>query len=669
MTLNFKIALKNVKKSYKDYTIYFLTLTLAVSLFYTFNSVESQRVMFDTNSYFHEIITFMTFAMAVVSAWVALLLGGLILYANNFLIKRRKKELGLYCMLGMSKKSISKILILETVFVGLMSLLSGLILGVLLSQGLSILTINLFEANMSEYVFIFSFAALLQTIGYFVVIFIGVMIFNTVLLSRYKIIDLLTAHKKNEKMVIKHPLLYLVIFMINLVMLLIAYKLGLELGLDPNNPLFKIAVALGFISTFGIFYSLTGFLLFIFKRIKPLYFKDLNIFIVKQINSKMNTNFASLSVICLMLFFTIGVLSTGFSYKKTIESGLVDTTPFDASANMYISEEDNIQSVEEGLKAYGFEFGDESYISMMLYEHQTSLMDLVDETFLTDNQYSDLSYSHVSFLSESDYNKFLNFQGEEVITLASHEVLILSNVPDILNLMKDYQQDFNAVSIAGHSYSIQNEKPLEKQLQTKGYPSTYLTVVVQDELVSAMSPYWSILNVNYGANALQSEARLGKVFNDFNNGLVDFAKAGFVNGDTRTQIFEETKGMSTTILFIAIYLGIVFLIASTAILAIGQLSEASDSYDRYTTLRRIGASEKMINRSIFTQVALYFGLPLGLALIHSIVGIQIVNDFISMYNKPDITGASLFTLCIFVVIYGGYFLATYLGYKNIVRST
>ncbi len=210
----FKIALKNVKKSFKDYSIYFLTLTLAVCIFYSFNSMEAQQALIEMKNSGKEFMKTLTTIISWVSVFVAIILGGLILYANNFLIKKRNKELGIYMILGMGKSRISKIVILETIMVGFVSLFSGLILGFAASQGLSVLVSKLFEVKMDKYSFVLSTAAVGKTILYFGIMFLLVMIFNTYIISKYKIIDLLTVGRKTEEIKFKNPFIYLITFIL-----------------------------------------------------------------------------------------------------------------------------------------------------------------------------------------------------------------------------------------------------------------------------------------------------------------------------------------------------------------------------------------------------------------------------------------------------------------------
>lgn len=215
----FKLSFNNMKKSIKDYGIYFLTLVLGVAIFYMFNSIDSQQAMLQVSSSQREIIKLMIAMLGYVSVFVAVILGLLIVYANKFLINRRKKEFGIYMTLGMGKKQISKIIWMETIFVGVISLVIGLVIGVFASQFMSILVAKMFEADMSEFKFVFSKNACIKTCIYFAVMYILVMFFNTFTVSKYKLINLLNAEKKNEKVKIKNPFLCILVFVIAVILL------------------------------------------------------------------------------------------------------------------------------------------------------------------------------------------------------------------------------------------------------------------------------------------------------------------------------------------------------------------------------------------------------------------------------------------------------------------
>ncbi|UBK72144.1 FtsX-like permease family protein [Clostridium perfringens] len=675
----FKIALNNVRKSFKDYSIYFLTLTLGVCIFYAFNSTGDQKAFLELGKRQAEYIKVLQWLISGISVFISCVLGGLILYANNFLVKKRKKELGIYMTLGMGKNKISKILTYETALVGIISLVVGLGVGVIVSQGISAFASKLFEVSLSNYKFLLSTDAILKTVLYFGIIFILVMLFNTFVISKYKLIDMLTAAKKNEDIKIKNPILTAIIFFISLGLLGVAYKLVIKVGLNTTDSMFLGSIVLGILGTLLLFFSLAGFVLYVLQRNKNVYLKGLNIFVLRQMNSKINTNFLSMTVICLMLFLTISTLATGLSFKNALEKGLENTTPFDASATYYVNEDNKIKTAEESIKELGFKFNPEDKI-VSYNEYKLEKTNL--ESLLTKNAHgknaeklaSTFSEYGVNAISVSSYNDIRALSGEKSVSLANNEVLISSNSSELEGTLENVIKNNKEIEIDGKEYKIANNaligegKVIKEAFQSTGITNNLLTLIVPDNVLSNLNPTSNKININFPKNSKEEEQRVQKLFDEYKDGIVNLDKYGFVNGYTRERIYEENNGMTNIVLFIGIYLGIIFLISSTAVLALQQLSEASDSIDRYKSLRRIGVSQKMINKSIFTQVSIYFGLPLVVALVHSVVAIKVVNGFLTMFNRPDIGVSSLVTALIMVIVYGGYFYATYTGYKSTVKN-
>ncbi|HBI6962173.1 TPA: ABC transporter permease [Clostridium perfringens] len=675
----FKIALNNVRKSFKDYSIYFLTLTLGVCIFYAFNSIGDQKAFLELGKRQAEYINILQRLIYGISVFISCVLGGLILYANNFLVKKRKKELGIYMTLGMGKNKISKILTYETALVGIISLVVGLGVGIIVSQGISAFASKLFEVSLSNYKFLLSTDAILKTVLYFGIIFILVMLFNTFVISKYKLIDMLTAAKKNEDIKIKNPILTAIIFFISLGLLGVAYKLVIKVGLNTTDSMFLGSIVLGILGTLLLFFSLAGFVLYVLQRNKNVYLKGLNIFVLRQMNSKINTNFLSMTVICLMLFLTISTLATGLSFKNALEKGLENTTPFDASATYYVNEDNKIKTAEESIKELGFKFNPEDKI-VSYNEYKLEKTNL--ESLLTKNAHgknaeklaSTFSEYGVNAISVSSYNDIRALSGEKSVSLANNEVLISSNSSELEGTLENVIKNNKEIEIDGKEYKIANNaligegKVIKEAFQSTGITNNLLTLIVPDNVLSNLNPTSNKININFPKNSKEEEQRVQKLFDEYKDGIVNLDKYGFVNGYTRERIYEDNNGMTNVVLFIGIYLGVIFLISSTAVLALQQLSESSDSIDRYKSLRRIGVSQKMINKSIFTQVSIYFGLPLVVALVHSVVAIKVVNGFLTMFNRPDIGVSSLVTALIMVIVYGGYFYATYTGYKSTVKN-
>ena len=224
MTL-FSISLKNLKKSIRDYTIYFFTLVVAVAIFYVFNALESQTVFMNVSSRTHRLIELMMGMLSGVSVFVSVVLGLLIIFASRFLIKRRNKEFGIYMLLGMSKYKISMILFFETLVIGVFSLFGGLFLGVVLSQLMSIFVANMFEADMRQFFFVFSYSSAVKTLIYFGIMYLIVMIFNVFIIGKCKLINLINSMHQSENMHLKNKYLCLVLFILSILILGKAYHI------------------------------------------------------------------------------------------------------------------------------------------------------------------------------------------------------------------------------------------------------------------------------------------------------------------------------------------------------------------------------------------------------------------------------------------------------------
>ena len=199
----FKLSLSNIRKSLRDYAIYFFTLIIGVAIFYIFNAISGQTAMMKMSEAQYEIIQLLGTTISGMSVFIAGVLGFLIVYASRFLMKRRNKEFALYMMLGMGKRKISAILLIETVMIGIGSLVVGLLIGIGLSQLTSALVANLFEADMTSYRFTVSTEAIMKTIIYFAVMYAVVMVFNSFIVTKMKLIDLIQSGKKSEQIKLK----------------------------------------------------------------------------------------------------------------------------------------------------------------------------------------------------------------------------------------------------------------------------------------------------------------------------------------------------------------------------------------------------------------------------------------------------------------------------------
>ena len=663
-----KIAINNVKRSFKNYAIYFLTLTLAVCIFYSFNSLEEQNVMLEMNKDKDFILNLNYFA-AGTSVFVSFVLGWLIIYANNFLIKKRKKELGIYMTLGMPKSQISKILILETLLIGALSLIVGIALGIIVSQGMSAITANILSADLKKYQFIISMNAMIKTAVYFGIIFSLVMVFNQFTITKYKLIDLLYAAKRNEEMKVKNAFGSALLFLLSVALLIISYKMFLEKGLAVGRTELAVIGVVGIMGTLLFFFSLSNFLIQMVQKSKRIYFKNINIFILRQVNNKVNTNFLSMTVISLLLFLTITFLFTAFTMKELIDKNAAEEHSFDASGFLYADYEagnPDENSIEGFLETIDFHFeNDERYSFYSEYSLDVPIEELLSPYLSEQEQIDLIGGLELSAVTISDYNSIVELKGQKPIQLEENEVLLVSEFDQMEKVVAEYQKNGKPLTIAGKTYTIKNESLIKENIKayTGGFDFVYL--IVPDTFEGNLKLEMTGFNVVYEEELFEkSEEKFSALFTDISEEKYKNLSSASVRGITWSQLQDRYNAGPAIVVFLGLFLGLVFIISSAAVIALQQLSDASDSLERYQSLRKIGVSEKLINQAIWKQSLIYFLLPLSLAASHTVVGITAISKTLSIDYQSIITGALLVA-----IIYGSYFYATYLGVKNIVKHS
>ena len=644
----FKLSIKNMKKSFKDYAIYFLTLVLGVAIFYMFNSLDSQEAMLQVSNSTRDIIKLMISMLGYVS-----------------------------------------------IFVGIISLIVGLIIGIFASQFMSVLVAKMFEADMSNFQFVFSKAACIKTCIYFAVMYIAVMFFNTMTVSRYKLINLLNATKKNEKIKLKNPIVSVIVFIGASCLLGYAYwkVTGDIYSLSTADKLLQ-PILMGIIGTILVFWSLSGFILKVVQSIKNIYLKGTNMFVLRQINSKINTTVISMSVICLMLFMTISILSSSLALRNTMQRELVEMTPVDLNlyktANLpesymkYGKEvrptkeqmEDSRIPITETLKNNGL---DMSVLKDLIEIPVYATNNLTWETFCADKleeikaEFPMLRYDTPEMIVKvSDYNKIAKLYGINEYELNDNEYIMICDYDSMENLRNRILSDGSTITIEGKEYkSKYNECKSGFISMSTSHTNTGIILVPDNCPLTDDMKEMFFLVANYNADTDEEKQKIEEIFSSGESGFIqNLNENGLeMDGMTKISLIEASVGIATIITFIAIYLGIIFLIASSAILALKQLTESSDNKQRYTILRKIGCDEKLINKALFRQIGIFFGLPLILAIIHSIFGIQFIMTMMEgLAKSSDLLPSVIATVIIIGVIYGTYFLATYLGGKNIIKE-
>ena len=655
----FKLAIRNLKKSLKDYTIYFLTLVFGVCIFYTFNSIESQKVMMDLTDMQAAAFQLIDVVMGVASVFISFVLGFLIVYANNFLIRRRKKEFGIYMTLGMENKQLSRLIFIETMLIGVVSLVVGVALGVLLSQGLSIFTAKLFKVNLVNFTFVFSKIAFIKTLACFGLIYLVVLIFNSFTIRKVKLIDLLTSEKKNESLKVKNIWISVITFVISIVMIGSAYFIVLKNGVAIASPTaIGIPVLLGSIGTLLFFFSLSGFLLKIMQNNKKFYLKDLNMFVLRQINSKINTTFISMTFICLMLFIAICTFSSGFGISRGLNKDVQDLTQFDSS--IWNLNGDNIEDL----------LGKNNLDDISNYAEYTNYNSEVPYSkFLSKNgiekgssYYPVFADSNINTITLSDFNGLLILLGKDTVELGQNEYLAFGDIDDMQAVIQEAIDNNTKININGKELSPSSNKVFNIVAYDSTLKNNICTFVVNDDVVNGLTAINTYLNVNYKDDKLKSEEAINKLIKD--NNAKDGTQIYYIS---KENVEATTAGLGAVVSYLAIYMGVIFLITSAAVLALQQLCESADNIYRYELLKKVGVDEKIINKSLFTQIGIYFIIPLALALVHSIAGLKFAQGIVSIVGDGSMMKYILITLVVLIIIYGGYFIATYNGSKKMIK--
>lgn len=655
----FKLAFKNIKKSYKNYVIYFLTLIFGICIFYTFNSIESQSVMMELNEQKQSAFMMAEQLIGYFSVFIAFVLGFLIVYANNYLIKRRKKEFGIYMTLGMENGSLSKMIFLETLFIGAISLGIGLVLGIMLSQALSVLTAYMFQVDLTKFQFVFSPLGFKRTVLCFSIIYLVVLIFNFISVRKIKLIDLLTASKRNEKPTIKNLWVSVILFLVSVGILGIAYYKVIHDGIAfASFNALGLPILLGCIGTFIFFYSLTGFFLKVIQGNKKFYLIDLNMFVMKQISSKINTTFVSLSFICLMLFLAICTFSGGLGINRAINADLKDLTKFDVT--FWSNSGENIENL---LKEKNIDISNiaKEDSNMIMYDSKIKYSNFLSKEGMTamKNYFPVANDNDILVIGENGYNNTLKLLGKEPVNLKENQYLAVGNIDEMKKWVNESLENGKKINISGKTLEPANKKYENINLYNFTMKGDILIFVVKDSLLEGLKPVSSRFNM-----MLKDNSNTKEELEEVRDQLVESQ----VYSITKKEIYDNAAGLGATMAYLGIYLGLIFIITSAVVLAIQQLTESTDNVERYRLLKEIGVDQKMINKAIFTQVGVYFMLPLSLAIVHSIVGLKISSTIVGVFGNASIMPNIIITAIIFVIIYGGYFLATYLGAKKNINE-
>ena len=667
-----RIALGNVRRSIRDFGIYFLTLVLGVAVYYAFNSVTQQSAVLRLSGNMRTLVQELGTIIRGVSIFVAVLLAFLVLFGNRFLIRRRKREFAIYLTLGMDRRHVSGIVAMESLAVGAGALVVGLAVGVLLSQALLYATARLFNTHVTGFGLMFSGQACAYTVMSFAIIFLVVGALNVLEVSRFRLIDLMNADRKGEKSLVRNLPLSVALFVVSLALIGVAYHELRVNGMYAIDWRFNLATALVSVGTFLLFFSVSGFLLRLGQSARGFYLRGLNMFALRQLSSRVNSAWVSISIVCAALFLAITSTCGGFAIVSSINQSVSAITHYDVSVAMYSTAQTSHASDADDVSGSGKEallkasvpdwdslVADSARID--LYQDPSMRLNLKTLRGDTGVELPDsfakytngLDKVPIYVVSLSQYNATLALRGDKPATLKANEALVTTDMNNMVSFwqrvaLKRESFDFlgTAMRLRARSTTMEYQNSVNTSVGTIVVPDTAL-----ESKRAQLEPLSSLLNVKTADS--RAEARLYKeVVKAHQPGLL------FAAGSKSTAK-EEVVGLTAIVGYLALYIGFVLFVSCAAILAIQQLSDVAESAPRYRVLFDLGAERSMVNHAILAQIATYFLFPLVVALAHSYVALGVLGGVIKSLGVLDFLRPLGVTMAIVLVLYGGYFLLTY----------
>lgn len=723
-----KLAWGNVRRAGRDYLVYLLTLTLGVTVFYAFNTISMQVDIAGIDEeglaqVMGSMLGYLTYFLAGVMAF-------LMVYANNFIMKRRKKEFGLYQVLGMGRGRVATIMALETVIVSVVAFVAGIVLGVGLSQLMTFFTASLFKTQIANFHFFFSVHAFNLTLVCMLVMFVLTLLLNLRAVRRTKLIELMGAERRNESIKTRNPWIAIAIFAAGVVLVGVAYYRLLRDGfpltatdskLQEAMSQFGITTAMVTVGTFALFWGLSGMLIKLLQSLRSVYWRGLNMFTVRQLAAKVNTVCFSMGVIAMLLFLAITSVTCGMSIANVMNENLERYNPVDVSQTYVYYTPDTFDYYKEYVnpsdEADRMVPADTTVDLYPAWHGRDSSADNNDETGKKVD-IADVAGEHVqidSYLSypfgssnpsvtpsemckimgeklpkafggsnadtmglfvtpASQYNKLRQMMGEEPVHIGHDQYLLTCDMGgELVDLYTKYMAGGHALTLGGHTLKPATDKSDEDTaaIANSAMGSNPGTVVVADELLSQLNlqPYSSSLLVNYKQGMDTTEADESIKYTLLDDLLVDGKKPGsWGTFITRSEMYTQAAQMNGLISYLAIYIGFVLVVACAAILSIQQLSNVADGSRSYRVLAQIGCDDRQIRHSVMAQQAVFFLFPLAVGLAHSFVALKVIIELVSIFGNMSIGGTVGLTCAIFLAAYGGYFLVTYLMSAGMVQA-
>lgn len=649
-----KLAFSNMKKSRRTYLPYLLTCIITVMLFYIMNSLAVNRGLNEMRRA-GSLKMIMGWATVIVAIFAVIFL----FYTNSFLVRQRKKEFGLYQVLGMDKRNLAKMMTWETVFTAAVSLAAGLLGGIMFGKLMFLLLLKLIH-NGVPLAFAVEGKAIVNTLILFLCIFLASLLFNLLQIQTASPIQLLHGGRQGEK----EPKAKWFIALIGLICLGIGYYIALT----TEGPLqaitqFFIAVLLVIAGTYLLFTAGSIVLFKALRKNKKFYYNPRHFISVSGMIYRMKQNAVGLSNICILSTVVLVLVSTSFSTYAGMKDVMATRYPMEMSIQTLPGSttadiEKINQIVREETEKYGVTLKDQS-----AYRYG-SLVGVIEGSKITleeQGSYDKSTVGVIMMIPLEDYNRMENDQAE----LSAGDVIVYD---------ASGKSSSPAIDIQGTSYNVVKslkELKLSKSNQDYVFQTIYLVFPDESVIENILHQYVSEeegIRYNNAFNLSGSEDKKEKAMSAIKDRIN--GEAGSCIIEIREEERVPTYQIYGGFLFIGVFLGFMFLMATVLIIYYKQISEGMDDQERYQIMQKVGMSKKEIRKTINSQVLLVFFLPLIMAVIHIAAAFKVITELLAIMNLVNVT---LFLICtivtvvVFAVFYAIVFRVTAREYYKIVQ--
>lgn len=662
-----KLSVRNAKRQAKDYIIYFITVIISVALMFSFNSIAVSEDISELSTYMKD------FGKAIlgISVIIIFVMAWLINYTMKFMLEKRSKEFGTYQILGIEKKDISNMFTLENILIGSLAFVLGVGAGLFLNQFLTSIIMNLFNQPYQIQI-VFDIKAVGLTALYFFGIFVLILLNCRRKIKKTKVYNLLYADKKNENNVIKKSKGNIIVFITSLVLLLLAYFINDREFSNMSNMTGRnifIALVMLIIGIYLFYISISSFIVKRYLQNKSRKYKKSNMFLYRNLTSKINTMSITMGTIALMFTFILVGGNVALLMNNMLNNEIEMGYPFEIT----------MSSLDKDFSIYKDYINKNAKVKEMyeydLYDvHNTNIRRALDGSAFESRYYYDTD----SVMLLKDYNKLRQMLGYEQVSLGENEAIIHS--------MKTAEEKFEKYIEKNNSIEICNKKLTIKQVNGEsisqisfnGYTycivvPDYMEQLLLNEQIETRKDGDLIYNHKLAVTTEEITTQ------DFARGLEELIpreeftitseyggeryeqsiERGLAYFHTKGERLSEAKSFYAIISFLAFYVALIFVMATATLLAIQQLSDSEKYKYRYELLKKLGMDELEINRTIFKQLFFYFAIPMLLPFILSIpIILSISKIFTIAVTIEEIIRNIGIIYGMFILVYGIYFIAT-----------